>query len=168
MADMYAIFGSLILMGLSYPALLTTWWLLFPERVEKARLRIIEKPRRSFGAGLLYGAAAAVITLILFQLPSQLTQVLGWIWLVIILGAASFGAAGFAAELGLRLNWKTDGAFQSPGAFLRGAVLLELAAIFPVIGWLLVIPLGTITALGGAVPVILSRKKKTKSESEES
>jgi len=40
MADMYAIFGSLIIVGISYPALLTIWWLLFPEKVEKARVRI--------------------------------------------------------------------------------------------------------------------------------
>ena len=158
MADMYAIFGSLILIGLSYPALLTAWWLLFPEKVEKARLEITEKPRKSFGMGLVYGLAAAVPAVILFNLPAQITQVLGWIWLVLILGSASLGAAGIAAELGLRLNWKNDGSFQSLGAFLRGAAIWELASIFPAIGWLLIIPLGTITALGGAFPAIFSKK----------
>jgi len=158
MADMYAIFGSLILVGLSYPALLTVWWLLFPERVEKARVQITEKPRKSFGLGLLYGLAAAVPAVILFNLPSQFTQVLGWIWLILLFGSASLGAAGIAAELGLRLNWKNDGSFQSLGAFLRGAVIWELSSILPVIGWLLIIPFGTITALGGAVPAIFSKK----------
>ena len=158
MADMYGIFGSLILFGLSYPALLTVWWLLFPERVERARLKITEKPKKSFGMGLIYALAAAVPTVILFNLPSQFTQVLGWIWLVIVLGSASLGAAGIAAEIGLRINWKNDGAYHSLGAFLRGAAIWELASIFPIIGWLLIIPLGTITALGGAVPAILGKK----------
>ncbi|MCJ7734266.1 MAG: hypothetical protein MUP11_06935 [Anaerolineales bacterium] len=94
MADMYLIFGSLILIGISYPAMLTAWWLLFPEGVERARLRISEKPKRSFGIGLLAGMAAAIPTAIFFTLPSQFTQVLGWIWLVLVLGAASLGAAG--------------------------------------------------------------------------
>ena len=158
MADIYGIFGALILFGLSYPALLTVWWLLFPERVERARLKITEKPKKSFGLGLIYGLAAAVPTVILFTLPSQFTQVLGWIWLVLVLGSASLGAAGIAAEIGLRINWKNDGAYQSLGAFLRGAAIWELASIFPIIGWLLIIPLGTITALGGAVPAILGKK----------
>ncbi len=66
MADMYAIFGSLILVGISYPALLTTWWLLFPERVEKARIQISEKPKKSFGVGLLAGGIAAIPATVLF------------------------------------------------------------------------------------------------------
>lgn len=166
MADMYAIFGSLILIGLSYPALLTVWWLLFPEKVEKARIILTEKPRKSFGMGLIYGLAAAVPAVILFNLPAQFAQVLGWIWLVLVLGSASLGAAGIAAELGVRLNWKNDGAFQSLGAFLRGAVIWELASIFPVIGWLLIIPLGTITALGGALPAFFSKKAGVDSSQE--
>jgi hypothetical protein len=159
MADMYAIFGSLILVGLSYPSLLAIWWLLFPDRVESARLRITDQPKKSFGLGFLYALASAVPAVILFSLPAQFTQILGWIWVVFVLGSASLGAAGIAAEVGLRLNWKNDGAFQSLGAFLRGAVLWELASMFPVIGWLLIIPIGTITALGGAVPFILRKKK---------
>ena len=165
MADMYAIFGSLILIGISYPAMLTTWWLLFPEKVEKARIRISEKPKKSFGLGLLAGAIAAIPTVVLFALPSQFTQVLGWIWLVLVLGAASLGAAGIAAEIGLRMNWRNDGNFQSLGAFIRGAAILELSSGFPVIGWLLFIPVGTLVALGGAVHAIF--KKKDKEESKE-
>jgi len=165
MADMYAIFGSLILVGISYPAMLTAWWLLFPERVEKARIRISEKPKKSFGLGLLYGVIAAIPAAILFSLPAQFTQVLAWIWLVLVLGAASLGAAGIAAELGLRLNWKNDGEFQSLGAFIRGAAILELASIFPVIGWILIIPVGTLIGLGGAVPTIF--RKKVQGENQE-
>jgi hypothetical protein len=160
MADMYAIFGSLILVGISYPALLTTWWLLFPEKVEKARVRISENPKKSFGFGLLAGIIAAIPAAILFTLPSQFTQVLGWIWLVLVLGAASLGAAGIAAEIGLRLNWRNDGNFQSLGAFIRGAAFLELASAFPIIGWLLIIPIGTLVSLGGAVYAIFKKKDK--------
>jgi len=157
MADMYAIFGLLILFGLSYPALLTVWWLLFPDKVERARIKITEKPKKSFGLGLLYSLAAAIPAVILFTLPSQFTQVLGWIWLVIVLASASLGAAGIVAELALRINWKNDGSYLSLGAFLRGAAFWELASLFPIIGWLLIIPLGTITALGSAVPAIIGK-----------
>jgi len=165
MADMYAIFGSLILVGISYPALLTFFWLLFPEKVEMARIQVSEKPKKSFSLGILSGVLAAIPAAILFALPSQFTQVLGWIWLVLVLGIASIGAAGIAAEIGLRMNWKNDGGFQSLGAFIRGAAILELASVFPIIGWLLIIPIGTLLSLGGAVSAIF--KKKDKDESTE-
>ena len=168
MADMYAIFGGLIVIGLSYPALLTILWLLFSERVEDARLKISETPKKSFWIGLLASVIAAIPALVLFNLPSQFTQVLGWIWLVLVLGAASVGAAGLAAEIGLRLNWKSDGQFQSPGAFIRGAGLLALASVFPVIGWLLVIPIGTLVSLGGAVQVIRRKKNPENTADQES
>lgn len=164
MADIYAIFGSLILIGISYPAMLTAWWLLFPEKVERARLRISEKPKKSFGNGILAGMLAAIPAAILFTLPSQFTQVLGWIWLILVLGAASLGAAGISAEIGLRLNWKNDGGFQSLGAFIRGAVILELASVFPIIGWLVFIPVGTLIGLGGAVYAIFKKKEKAEKE----
>jgi len=35
--------------------MLTTWWLLFPEKVEKNRVRISEKPTKGLGIGLLAG-----------------------------------------------------------------------------------------------------------------
>ena len=79
-----------------------------------------------------------------------------------MLGFASLGSAGIAAELGLRVNWKNDGAFLSLGAFLRGALIWELAAALPLIGWLLVIPVGTLISLGGFVRSL--RKEKVLEE----
>jgi hypothetical protein len=160
MADMYMIFGSLILLGLSYPAMLIIWWLLFPERVERARLKLLEAPRKSFGLGLAAAVLAALPATIFFRLPSQFTQVLGWIWLVLILGFASIGSAGIAAEIGMRMNLKNDSTSISLGTFLRGATTLELASAFPLIGWLLIIPLGTLVSLGAAVSTLRGNKTK--------
>lgn len=162
MSDKLTIIGSLILLGLSYPAVLTTWWLLFPERVEKARVKITTKPGRYLWIGILAALAAAIPGTFLFLIPVGFSQALGWIWLAIVLGFASMGSAGIAAELGLRVNWKNDGAHLSLGAFLRGALIWELAAVFPLIGWLLVMPLGTLISLGAMVSTL--RKEKTPEE----
>lgn len=158
MSDKFTILGSLILLGISYPALLTVWWLLFPERVEKARVKITGKPGRYLWIGILAALAAALPGIFLFLIPAGLTQALGWIWLAVVLGFASLGSAGIAAELGLRLNWKNDGAYLSLGAFTRGALIWELAAIFPLIGWLLVMPLGTLVSLGAMVSTLRREK----------
>ena len=164
MSEKIATLGSLILLGLSYPAVLTVWWLLFPERVENARMKIIEEPRKSFWIGVLAAFVVAIPALFLFVIKAQLFQVLGWIWLAVVLGVASLGSAGIAAELGLRVNWKNDGAFLSLGAYLRGALIWELAAILPLIGWLLVIPVGSLISLGGVVRTF-RREKATEEDS---
>lgn len=164
MSDSISAFFGLIVLGLSYPGLLTTAWLLFPERVEIARERITAKPWKYFWIGLLSALIAAIPGAFLFLIPAQLTQVLGWIWVAVLLGFASLGSAGIASELGLRVNWKNDGAFLSLGAFLRGALVWELAAIFPVIGWLLVIPVGTLISLGAMVSTL---RRKTEATLEE-
>ena len=39
MSDILAIFGILFFLGLSYPGLLLTWKLLFPELVDRAQVR---------------------------------------------------------------------------------------------------------------------------------
>ncbi len=147
--------------------MLTAWWLLFPDQVERARQRITETPRKSFGFGVAAAALAAIPGAVFFALPSQFTRGLGWIWLVIILGIASLGAAGIAAELGSRLNQRNEVDFTALGAFLRGAVIWELASAFPLIGWLLVIPVGLLISLGAAVFAVLRWTPKSKTEIED-
>jgi hypothetical protein len=162
MADIQAIFGTLIAFGITYPGLLTAWWLLFPDRVERARQRASKTPGKSFGLGAAAAVLAAIPAGIFFALPSQFAQVLAWIWIILVLGAASLGAAGIAAEIGTRLNERNEVDFTALGAFLRGAVIWELASAFPVIGWLLVIPIGTLISLGAAVFALLRWTPKTK------
>ena len=158
MSDNITILGALIVLGLSYPATLTACWLLFPERVESARIKIIEEPKRSFWIGVLAAFVAAIPGAFFFAVQAQFFQILGWIWLAVVLGFASLGSAGIAADLGLRLNWKNDGAFLSLGAFLRGALIWELSAILPLIGWVLVIPVGTLLSLGGTIRTFIKKK----------
>jgi hypothetical protein len=38
--------------------------------------------------------------------------------------------------------------YTSLGAFIRGSVVLELAAFFPILGWFFLLPLVLITAFG--------------------
>ena len=52
MADIAAIFGIVLFLGLSYPALLLFWWLLYPGATERARLRLQVTARACFGLGL--------------------------------------------------------------------------------------------------------------------
>ncbi|NOQ40841.1 MAG: hypothetical protein GQ562_11055, partial [Anaerolineales bacterium] len=65
---------------------------------------------------------------------------------------------------GSRLNQRNEVDFTALGAFLRGAVIWELASAVPVIGWLLVIPVGLLISLGGALFSVLRWMPKSKTE----
>jgi hypothetical protein len=146
MADISAIFGSLLIFGIAFPGLLTAWWLLFPASVERARMRLEHTPWQCFWFGGLLTAAAVIPIVILLVLPFGPAQFLGWTLIVLVLAVSSLGSAGIAAKMGQRLAEKS--ALSPAAAFLQAAIALELAVFFPLLGWLLVFPLTVVTALG--------------------
>ena len=156
MGDVFAVFGGMLALGIALPGLLLAWALLFPTMVERARLRLERAPWRCFWLGLAALLLIGLPLAILFRVPAGPVQLLGWVGSFALLALASVGAAGLAALMGERLRG-VGLAASAPGALLRGAVALELAAVFPLIGWFIVIPLATICSLGAAVLALLRR-----------
>jgi hypothetical protein len=136
MADISAIFFILLVLGIAFPAMLTTWWLLFPTLVARAHSRVEKTPWGAFWLGLILAIAMTLPIAILLALPFGPAKFTGWILIGAALAIATIGAAGIAAHLGARLCKHSS--VTPLGGFIRGAVLLELAAFFPVIGWLFV------------------------------
>ncbi len=167
MADIYAIFGTLLAVGISFPGMLTAWKLIFPEKVELARLRLQSTPWRTLCIGAAVMTISAFPTSILLALPFSLSKLLGVLLILIILGVASLGAAGLAAGMARRWRSTDHQAEQASHDFVKAAVALELAAAFPLIGWFLVIPLTIITALGAASYALLGWGPKTQPETAE-
>ena len=154
MADISAIFFILLILGIAFPAMLATWWLLFPNLIARAQTRIERSLAASFWLGMLVVIVLAIPIVILLALPFGPAKFLGWILLALSLALSSIGTAGIAAHLATRLNQRGD--FSPLSGFIRGAAILELAAFFPVIGWLFVwIPL-LITAFGATVYALLN------------
>jgi hypothetical protein len=146
MADISAIFFILLIVGVAFPAMLTVWWLLFPSVVARSQLRVEKTLTRTFWLGVVIVIVLAIPIIILLALPFGPAKFLGWILLAASLALSSIGSAGIAAHLADRLAGQSH--FSALGAFVRGAVLLELAAFFPVIGWFFLWPLILITAFG--------------------
>jgi hypothetical protein len=160
MADVLAVFGTLLMLGIVFPGLLIAWWLLFPATVERARQRLVRMPRRCLWFG---GVAAGLVSLpiiILLSVPAGPAQLTGSVLGLGTLAFAGLGAAGLADELGQRLARQSNGHLSPAGAFIRGAVVLELAAAFPAIGWFILIPIVTAAAFGAAVLALIRRGPK--------
>ena len=147
MADISAIFFILLIISIAFPCMLTVWWLLFPSVVARAQLRVEKTLARTFWLGLVIVIALTIPIIILLALPFGPAKFLGWILLAASMALSSIGSAGIAAHLGERM--KQTGNTCSPlNAFVRGSVILELAAFFPVLGWFFLWPLTLITAFG--------------------
>ena len=147
MADISAIFFILLIISIAFPSMLTAWWLLFPSIVARAQTRVEKTFSRTFWLGLVIVIALAIPIVILLALPFGPAKFLGWILLAASLALSSIGSAGIASHLGERMK-QTGNSYSPLGAFLRGAVVLELAAFFPVLGWFFLWPLALITAFG--------------------
>lgn len=148
MSDVSAFFGILIALGIAYPGMLTAWWLLFPATVERARLRLEHTPWRCFWLGGVIAAVVTIPTVILLVLPFGPAKFISWTIIALILAFSTLGAAGMVAKMGERLAGRSNS--SAAGAFVRGAVALELAIFFPVLGWAITLPLVVVTSLGAA------------------
>jgi hypothetical protein len=148
MADISAIFFILLILGIAFPAMLTTWWLLFPSIIGRAQTRVEKTPMQVFWLGLVIVITIAVPVAILLALPVGPAKLIGWVLLAASFALSSLGSAGIAAHMGNRFTLQSN--VTALGGFIRGAVVLELAAFFPVIGWLFVWPVMLVMAFGAA------------------
>lgn len=160
MADVAAVFGTLLGMGIAFPGLLTAVWLAFPAAVERGRNRVELTPWRCFWLGLLMTGFIGLPALGLLQVPGP-GQFTGATLLIATLGMATIGAAGMAAQLSVRLAAASNGRLSTTAAFVIAAVVLELAAAFPVIGWFLLLPVMIVLGLGATTFALLRWRPPT-------
>jgi hypothetical protein len=151
MSDMLAIILILVLLGCAYPALLGTLKVLFPRPVASSQARIERQPWRCFWTGLVAAVAIALPAIILINLPLGLLKFMGWSLIGLGLGLSVFGAAGLAGLMASRMQLNPPSAPAEFGAFMRAAVMIELAAIFPLLGWLAFFPISLLISLGAAL-----------------
>ena len=160
MADISAIFFILLIIGVAFPAMLTAWWLLFPSLITRAQTRVDKTPMQAFWMGLAIVIAVTIPIVILLALPFGPAKFIGWILLAAVLALSSIGSAGIAAHLGARLASQSN--LPPLSGFIRGSIILELAAFFPLIGWLFVwIPM-LIIAFGATGFALLNWKPREK------
>jgi len=162
MADISAIFFILLLIGIAFPAMLTALWLLFPALISRAQTRVDKTPMQTFWMGLVLIVAVTIPIIILLALPFGPAKFFGWILLGASLAISSIGSAGIAAHLGARLSKHTS--VTPISGFIRGTVILELAAFFPLIGWLFVWIPALIVAFGATGFALLNWLPREKTQ----
>ena len=79
MSDVYAIFGTLLALGIAFPGMLTAFWLLFPAIVEKTETRIESAPWKSFWFGIGAAIAIGIPVVVLMNLSLGILQFIGFL-----------------------------------------------------------------------------------------
>lgn len=151
--DVTTVFAILAALGVVFPGLLLAWSLLLPGMVERSRERISRTPWKALLLGVIVLLMASVPFGVLSALAGPF-QLVAYVGAFILLAFASVGAAGLASLMGERLRGQGV-AVTSPGGLLRGAVALEFATVFPVIGWFILFPLTLVVSLGAVVFALL-------------
>ena len=163
MADISAIFFILLIISIAFPAMLAAWWLLFPNLITRAQTRVEKTLARTFWLGFVILIVVTIPIIILMAMPFGPAKLIGWILLAVSLALSSIGSAGIAAHLGERI--KSTGTTLTPlNGFIRGAVILELAAFFPILGWLFLWPIALITAFGATGFALLNWMPREKTQ----
>jgi len=166
MADISAIFFILLIIAIAFPSMLAAWWLLFPSLITRAQTRVEKSLARSFWLGLVIVIAVTIPIIVLMALPFGPAKFFGWILLAASLALSSIGSAGIAAHLGERMKRAGDN-YTSLSGFIRGAVILELATFFPILGWFFLLPLSLITAFGATGFALLNWMPREKAVNKE-
>lgn len=150
MTDVYIVVFTLAGILLSLPALLVALNLLLPKVTTNTAARLSKTPGRSFLLGVPVTAAFLLWIAITSQVPFGPIRATAFIAAIIGMGLGTIGAAGMARVLGERLK-PISGTPSTLTSLVRGAVVYELACLFPIVGWFLFIPLAGIMVLGAAV-----------------
>ena len=136
-------------------ALLTTLTYLIPQRTERARQILQERPGRAFMIGLVnllfFGVLAAV-----FSQGGEVGGLLGLIILLALLGLAFIGLTGMLLLLRHRFYPPHEETNHSLLAVtIRTSAILMAGLLAPVVGWFILSPILLITGLGAGIMTLV-------------
>ncbi len=156
--DVMAVVGIIAGICLSLWVMLIGAALLFETKAHAARRVWETQTRGALGIGVLLLATLGFGAIALLNAPGGF-KLLGWLLLLALLATSLLGGAGLALLLGERTSAQ-DVNLSPLTSLSRGAGMMALAWLFPVLGWFLVAPVSVIMGLGAGAKVL--RKPRVK------
>jgi len=156
LADVLAVISGLALAGAGFACLAVILSLLMPGALERAGARAGERPVLSAGLGLLIFFASTVLWGSLLKVPFPPARILAVAGILAVFCFAALGGAGLASRLGRSYSGTRSAAALDD--VLRGVFLLEGAALLPIVGWFVVLPVSFLVCLGAGFQASVSRR----------
>lgn len=145
--DVLAVVFFVIGLWISSWAVLVGVALLFPARAAASQSLLAKRPWRAIVTGAIVAATAGLVAIFLINQPSGLGKLVGWAGLAVLFGIATLGAAGLSRLLGERLSEQHPSA-SGWSTLARGAGLLIVSGLVPLLGWFAIVPLSIVASLG--------------------
>lgn len=159
LADTIAIFLSVIGVILATNALWLFNFSVWNSLVLKSGDIFVESPWKSFFLGLIVFVITIFVVGLLAKLGKGPNELLNLILLSLFVLLSSIGVAGFATKIGEKLELDKKSKWKG---CLFGGLILELTFILPILGWVVLFPVSTITGCGAAIRAKLRLRKATK------
>lgn len=151
--DVLAVAAALLTLGISWGAAILLAALAFPGRAARAGAALVARPWACLARGAATLVACGLPALVLAQAPGP-ARLLLLLPLGLLAAGAIVGSAAAVRLLGGRID--ALGSPLTPFASLTRAAALYVAAGFlPVFGWLLILPLTLLLALGCGLSTLL-------------
>ncbi|MDF2439266.1 MAG: hypothetical protein JWN98_250 [Abditibacteriota bacterium] len=160
--DVLAVVFFVIGLWISTWALLVGMALLFPARAASGQSVLAHHPWRALLTGALAVATVGLVAIVLINQLNGMGKLLGWAGLAALLGIAALGASGLSLLLGERVAQQRPESSRW-STLVRGAALLVVSGIVPLLGWFVILPLSIVASLGAGCLAIGKRSGRTTS-----
>jgi hypothetical protein len=154
--DVLAFVSLLIGTCISAWALTMAYGLLFPGKCWVAQNEISTRPWKCVGSGALLLLVCGLVSAVLSGQPNPVIKVFGWLGFLAIFSVAAFGMAGIALNAGERLQ-KLAPETNPYAAFSKGAAILIVGCILPIVGWFAFAPALYLAAIGAGFKALVTR-----------
>ncbi len=152
--DVFAVIASIVFICLSVWATIMASCLLFSNKVKHAQTTFETKPGVVFIVGFGILLVVTVISSVLWALP--LTRVFSFVTMMSALSIGMMGAGGLAKVLGNRIS-PLDPNISTFKNMARGAGLMVVLTLVPLVGWFFFTPLMIIMSLGAGFMSLFTR-----------
>ncbi len=156
----------ILIMGFCLSALVVVLAALLPQASQRSKMAIVRSPWRAFFIGLANYLFLGGISLVLFSAKIEALGLVGVLIIAFLAGVTTIGLTGLAALTGDKLSVLRDQPMSPLKRLIWGAIALELASLFPLVGWFLLAPALQMVSFGAAALAWWNRKPKSPGEQE--
>ena len=156
------IVGNVLLIALIVITSAATGWagavlsaILFPERTERASMHFENRAWKTFFLGLLMFVPIVIIGVFL---ANNGLQIISIPLFAAVIGISIFGTGGLVRLVARRIH-DHGGSGSSYQALAKGGLLIVLAELLPVFGWVVIFPYVLIASFGAGVFALFGRRR---------
>jgi hypothetical protein len=156
--DVLAVVAGVIGAALSIWSLVVGAALLFERRARRAAYLLETRPLACLARGAMSAATAGLFAILLLSQANGLVKLIGMSLFLGLAGTAALGAGGLALLVADRIRG-LDPRLSPFAALGRGAALMVLAGLVPLLGWFLVTGTAFLVSLGAGLAVLRLRRE---------